>query len=351
MRLIFLCVSMCFLSGCVTEQLTYNTSDVAKSVEPIYIDQVLWNFSALIDNPNAFPSQLDLGTGTVQTAMSAGPTGTGSAVPFSAATAGLTAVVTASDTSQQNWNVSAVTVSNTLRNLRAIYRYALCIDGDDCSARLFRDYHVPRILVGGNPDVMDPWALLYPQCILCKGKERDSQTGFITPQIEKITLKTTTDETKTDPVDTKCAPGHSRDPAAKTVCSTTDEKSVGTKFIITWRDAKLYVNNNLDSGRLYWINDGSCRRYPLEGAPPCQRPPEPDCDCKDLGRFGHNTLFMSRLHFDQGALENFALFVMPNPSPNENIAAGTVPAAANTVTSDQRGVGQPGAPFVVPQIQ
>ncbi len=161
----------CVLCGCASTQLNFNTVDIASSLADLYTRQVLTNFSAYIDNPQTIPSQVDLSAGTIQTSNSVSPTvsaplsrmstwnGAGVVTGSTIAGAGLNASL--SDGWQQNWNVSPVTDANTLRNLRAIYRYA--VYGSD----LLSEYHVPRTLADGKL-VTDTYSLQLPQCIVCK---------------------------------------------------------------------------------------------------------------------------------------------------------------------------------------
>jgi hypothetical protein len=135
--------------------------DIAGSVDGIYISQVLENFSKLIDNNFAIPSQIDVAAGTVQTSNSITPsitfpftksiTRVGKAVPV-AVTPAVTASVAASDGWQQSWTISPITDADSLRNLRALYRNVVVSD-----ANLRIEYHSPS----------DKTALQQPHCVLC----------------------------------------------------------------------------------------------------------------------------------------------------------------------------------------
>ena len=170
------------LSGCSGAQLTYNTVDVSKTVQTLYLKQVLNNLSQTIDEPYAVPSQMDIQTGTVTTANGFTPsvtfpltTGftqvvnntlnlTGSTLNKTSAMAGSGATLSGTQTWQQNWNVLPLSDANTLRNLRALYRYVV-YDADIKS-----EYLVPRIEKNGKLSA-DPYMLAYPQCVLCTDKK------------------------------------------------------------------------------------------------------------------------------------------------------------------------------------
>src|SRR5258706_13976443 len=124
------------MMGCASKQLNYNTLDIAASVENLYMSQVLANLSKYIDEPNGIPSQMDIAAGTVQTSNSVTPTITfplshsvatavGTSRTETATIAGASLAIGASDAWQQNWTVSPIGDANTLRNLRALYRYAV----------------------------------------------------------------------------------------------------------------------------------------------------------------------------------------------------------------------------------
>jgi len=178
MRLVSSTIPSFLVLGCASGQLNYNTLDIASSVESLYTRQALDNLSKYIDDPNGIPSQMDILQGTIQTANSITPT---LSVPLSqaltnttvrAATslttthtgvlAGAGATVGASDTWQQNWNVVPLSDANTLRNLRALYRYVVYPDVSALKA----EYTVAR-LAAGDKFVDDPYAISEPQCVLC----------------------------------------------------------------------------------------------------------------------------------------------------------------------------------------
>jgi hypothetical protein len=158
------------ISGCASTQLNYNTLDIASTVESVYTRQILANLSKFIDEPEAVPSQVDLSAGVIQTTNSVTPavttpfsraiTRNGADMVTSAVTAGTSATVTAADSWQQNWTVSPISDANTLRNFRALYRYAVY------GSNIRHEYHVPRLAKDGMYPP-DPYMLKYPHCVLC----------------------------------------------------------------------------------------------------------------------------------------------------------------------------------------
>ena len=181
------------VGGCASTQLTYNTVDVASSFTDLYTRQVLSNLSTYIDQPNALPSQTDITAGTVQTSNSVTPSGTtplsktltanGVGVLSSTSLAGSGLTVSASDSWQQNWNILPISDANTLRNLRAIYRYAVY------GSNLFSEYHVPRAAKDGNfPE--DRYWLRLPQCVICEETVRGRPTRIVNPKLKAAWLFT-----------------------------------------------------------------------------------------------------------------------------------------------------------------
>ena len=166
------------LFGCASAQLNYNTLDIASSVDSLYTRQALDNLSKYIDNPEGIPSQMDILQGTVQTSNSITPslsaplsqaitsTGSRAAATFTtthtSVLAGAGASLGASDNWQQNWNVVPLSDANTLRNLRALYRYVIYPDVSALKA----EYTVARV-AETNKFVDDPYAISEPQCVLC----------------------------------------------------------------------------------------------------------------------------------------------------------------------------------------
>jgi hypothetical protein len=76
-------------------------------------------------------------------------------------TAGAGGNLSAQDAWQQNWNIVPLSDANTLRNLRALYRYVIYPN-----ASLQVEYTVARVDKGGK-FIKDPYALAEPQCVLC----------------------------------------------------------------------------------------------------------------------------------------------------------------------------------------
>ena len=165
------------LAGCSGTQLTYNTVDLAKTVQDLYTKQALNNLSETIDEPFATPSQMDIQTGTITTGNGVTPSVTfplsstaaqtigaaGVLTGGNRSTAGAGATLSGTQTWQQNWNVLPLSDANTLRNLRALYRYA--IFGSDLKS----EYFIPRI-EKNDKLVDDPYFMQYPQCVLCTNK-------------------------------------------------------------------------------------------------------------------------------------------------------------------------------------
>jgi hypothetical protein len=123
------------LAGCASTQLKYNSVDVATSVSDIYQQQVLDNFSRIIDEPYAVPAQAVIATGQVQTqnTLSATVTSPLSRTVTRSATSAITGFTTAgaglsgvgSDAWQQNWTMAPVNDATSLKVLRALYRHVI----------------------------------------------------------------------------------------------------------------------------------------------------------------------------------------------------------------------------------
>jgi hypothetical protein len=163
------------IGGCSTTQLTRNTVDISSTIQALYEKQALGNLSHFIDEPYGIPSQVDIQTGTITTGNTITPSlsapltrGFSESVAAAAAvthTTGATwtgsaAMLQGNQTWQQNWNVLPLSDANTLRNLRALYRYVV-FDSD-----LRHEFLVPRAFKNGQL-VTDPYFLKYPQCVLC----------------------------------------------------------------------------------------------------------------------------------------------------------------------------------------
>jgi hypothetical protein len=294
-------------SGCASTQLAFNTVDVGSSLETIFTEQALVNLSNYIDHPYAIPSQIDLSIGTVQTTNSVSPTATaplsnsitrtGGGAISSIVSAGAGLSLNASDAWQQNWNVSPVNNANTLRNLRALYRYAICHTSKPvCDTQLKKEYHVPRMIVGTNPTIIDPYMLEYPHCVLCK-------KGYL-PKIET----TSTKATKQSPA---VIENRQQTDSNQIVTTTTTDESPMLINAVT--EADLQPNENLHCCWLYWTDD--------LGSPSADRHPPPP-DPVYLGHYGKHDLFISKAEFNNGYLANFVLFLLPNPAPSGSGAGG-----------------------------
>jgi hypothetical protein len=123
------------VAGCASTQLNYNTVDLAASIDSVYRRQVLNNIAKLIDDRWAIPSYLEIASGVVQTSNSVSPSATfplsdtlarnGVGLLTASTRAGAGMTVSASDGWTQNWVIAPVTDANTLRLIRAIYRYVI----------------------------------------------------------------------------------------------------------------------------------------------------------------------------------------------------------------------------------
>jgi hypothetical protein len=156
--------------ACASTQLNFNTLDIAASVSDLYARQVLENLSRTIDDPTALPSQLDLSGGVVQTNFTVTPSAnsplsrsvargaSGAVTSTTLPNAGATLSV--SDSAQQNWSVVPVSDSNSLRNLRALYRYAV-------GAGNLNDYSPPFSVNSKGQKVYDSFFISPPHCVRC----------------------------------------------------------------------------------------------------------------------------------------------------------------------------------------
>lgn len=124
------------LGGCSTPQLVDTTIAVSGGVDKIYREQAIANLGAVIDDEWAIPSQADITTGVVQTSNVIMPNLTFpishqlqdvvSATPSATRTRPSSgAGVTASQAWQQSWTTAALTDPNQLKQLRALYRFAV----------------------------------------------------------------------------------------------------------------------------------------------------------------------------------------------------------------------------------
>jgi hypothetical protein len=172
-RLLVGLVVVLMASGCASDQLNFNTLDIASSVSDVYLRQALDNFGHIIKNDDAVPSQVDILAGTVQTTNSITPNLTfplssmvASAVAATTTktttTAGASLGIMAADNWQQNWNITTVSDANQLRNLRALYRYEIV-----ANTKIEEEYHVPYHYGTSGILERDPFFLTRPQCVIC----------------------------------------------------------------------------------------------------------------------------------------------------------------------------------------
>ncbi|REF87889.1 hypothetical protein DES32_1526 [Methylovirgula ligni] len=267
---VFLALWLSALCGCASQQLNYNTWDIAANVDDLYTKQVLNNVAKFIDNEWAFPSSVSVSLGTVSTTDTITPSlsfpftssianaaaAASGSVTKTTTLAGTGATLGATNTQTQNWNVTPLSDADTLRNYQAIYRYG--IYGTD----LIREYKTPDVFL--NPSfVPDPYLFQLPHCVLCA--------------------------------------------------------AVQGKFLGREKAYHLYVNPDLPRRFIYWRGDPGAltpNRLPLEGTIPLA----------DLGHFGHYELFITAEDYRRGALNNFVFFLMPNSIPAEVFTSAGLPA-------------------------
>jgi hypothetical protein len=174
-RFLYLIPVMC-VAGCASTQLNYNTLDLSSNIDSLVTKQALVNLSKFIDDPNAIPSQVDLSAGTIQTSNAITPSVTFpltnqvaegfqlakavTTLSGTTTTAGAGAGLSGTNIQQQNWNVSPLTDANTLRNLQALYKYAVY-------GYPLRDDYTPSRIFFNNEFFPDPYQLQPPHCVLC----------------------------------------------------------------------------------------------------------------------------------------------------------------------------------------
>jgi len=157
-------------AACASTQLNFNTLDIAASVSNVYAKQVLENLSRVIDDPTALPSQLDITGGVIQTNFTVTPaasaplnhsvTRAANNAVTSTTLTNAGATLSVSDSAQQNWSVVPVSDSNSLRNLRALYRYAV-------GAGNLQDYTPAFTINDKGRRVYDPFFTSRPHCVKC----------------------------------------------------------------------------------------------------------------------------------------------------------------------------------------
>lgn len=172
LRILLVVLPTLALMGC-SRILADNTMDMAENVEPLFTKQVLINLSRTIDNQFAIPSQIDISAGTIQTSGSISPSlgiplgvgvvsAFGTALTTTVSQAAVTGTIGTNAGWQQNWNVTPVSNANALRNLRALYRFAIW--GSEENLR--QEFHINRVTQGGRA-AFDEYALLKPHCVFC----------------------------------------------------------------------------------------------------------------------------------------------------------------------------------------
>jgi hypothetical protein len=185
--------------GCVSEQLNYNTLDLAATVDNLMTRQVLLNLGRFVDDPTTLPSQITLAAGTASTTASFSPSVTG--IPLANSTTTTTtaaatvtraaaisrgaAAMTLSGTDQwmQNWTLDPVNDPDQLRRLRFLYRYAVHdpkLMSELANPNLDFSTVYPVQLTtasvqssgksqggSGTITVRDPTFLVVPRCVIC----------------------------------------------------------------------------------------------------------------------------------------------------------------------------------------
>nr|WP_254803938.1 hypothetical protein [Methylobacterium sp.]USU34562.1 hypothetical protein NG677_23555 [Methylobacterium sp.] len=174
------------VSGCASTQLNNNTVELSSSVDDIYTKQTLNNISKFIDDPNAIPSQMVLSAGVFQTGTTITPsvnfpftdaatrTLTAAATLSSAnarATAGAGAILSGTNSQQQNYTVAPVSDAVILRNQQALYQHAVY-------GKALLGRYIPQRVFIKDTFYLDPFHLQLPQCVICS-----KQQGVFTKEI------------------------------------------------------------------------------------------------------------------------------------------------------------------------
>jgi hypothetical protein len=165
------------LEGCVSRQLSSNTIDVAAAIAPIYVAQVLGNFSNFVDQPDTLPSQATLQAGIIQITNTLTPSITfpihdmianalGNTISTTTTRAGTAMTIGASVAWQQNFTVQPISDPFSLRDLGILYRAVVTGQG-------IENYKVPRVYDRHDQLVPDPYYLERPQCVLCLKNPND----------------------------------------------------------------------------------------------------------------------------------------------------------------------------------
>ena len=324
------------LAGCAHTQLNLNTLDVAGSIDTLYREQALTNLSRFIDDPNTIPSQVDISTGQVSTTD--GLTGSGSFPIGNQVTKNGATLVAQTIVEQvrsltlglsgswtQYWSIAPISDANTLRRLRAVYRYAICHNDQE----LRQNYDL-SLIAGNGSFVIDASRLTGPRCVICLDFDK----------IRNISSEKTTAGTKHSP-------------------NTNDGQDTTKLLQQIVANQQGFENKTSINGRLphrnwlYWTTDVSSslseqhaqseRPQPRYPDPAClseqhaqserPRPTYQDPACKevlpaivhnndsdacpihDLGHYGNLKLFMTEADYNRGVLADFLLFLLPQADP------------------------------------
>jgi hypothetical protein len=145
-RALSLWLSGMLLAGCVSTQLNENTLDLASTVAYLHRSQVIDNLGRFIDSADAIPAAVALTGGIVQVKNEIKPDWIH---PYSFLKTGLSPQNSTAkelqlgftDTWTENWNMAPVAEGEDLKRLRALYRYVVYGDVNDCQARCSDRYN------------------------------------------------------------------------------------------------------------------------------------------------------------------------------------------------------------------
>jgi hypothetical protein len=174
-RAFSLMLACALLAGCVSTQLNQNTLDLASTVAYLHRSQVIDNLGRFIENRDTIPAEVALTGGIVQVKNEINPQWI---YPYSFLTLGSKPTNSTarelhlgfSDSWTENWNMAPVAEGEDLKRLRALYRYAVYGDVNDCQARcsdkynLEEDYRNTYIRdVQGRPHKVEPVPRLHAE--------------------------------------------------------------------------------------------------------------------------------------------------------------------------------------------
>ncbi len=325
------------LSGCASDQLNYNTLDLASTTDKLLTQQVLYNVEKFIDSDAAVPAQITITSGTASTTNSVSPSFSSPLGHVFAATTGalgavtskvttsnpVSASVNASDTWAQNWGFSPITDVYQMRRLRALYRYS--VDGD--ADAFVRSY----------PLLYKSVSVTRPECL------RDA-SGDIEINIPSATDANGGKAKGADRPSKLCATQYTANGDLSVGGATeSDAKLVpdehylrGPACIVCLRRSKarkghLTKNENLQAGWLRWVN--------LPGAGnSAERPPAPGD--RSLGVYGHHELFLAQGQGDK--LVEFTLFVLAASTQTDATASSN-----SSLAQSKTGGGKPATQSIV----